>query len=131
MAHMSAKEVLAKFQEFGHDLNPDKQAYKVSVAGHTCTVYPPKEGDKPQRVVEIRAESIEQFIAKGWTVEPKEDDKEKKDEGQIPGGRPSRGQAGQRAADGAAPAGEGTHTHVGGSGEDAAPEANDSPKGRR
>lgn len=63
MADLNAAEVLERFRELGDNSNPQKQIYKSQVAGRTVELF-----DIQGRPVLVRAEAIEEYVAKGFTL---------------------------------------------------------------
>ena len=66
MAVKDAATVLAKLQAAGHNYNPEKQLLKADLAAHTCIVY-----DDNNAACSVKASDLEQYVAKGMTLEPK------------------------------------------------------------
>ena len=66
MAVKDAATVLAKLQAAGHNYNPVKQLLKADLAAHTCIVY-----DDNNAACSVKASDLEQYVAKGMTLEPK------------------------------------------------------------
>lgn len=66
MAVKDAAEVLAQLQAAGHNYNPEKQLLKADLAAHTCIVY-----DDNNAACSVKASDLEQYVAKGMTLEPK------------------------------------------------------------
>jgi hypothetical protein len=81
MALIDTQEVLDKLASYGEDDgNTQKQMYRSNLNGFTCLVQHPTttthddEGNDIPKVVELPAQNIDSYIAKGFTVVPPEDE---------------------------------------------------------
>ncbi len=64
MSVKNAGEVLAELQAAGHNYNPEKQLLKSVLAAHTVIVW-----DANGTACEVKASDVEQYVAKGMSVE--------------------------------------------------------------
>lgn len=70
MKIINASEVVTRLKELGHDYNPDKQAYKATIAGAYVELYDPNSLDREgaPAVVRVQATEADQYVAKGFLL---------------------------------------------------------------